>query len=60
MIGRSGISETAGAVPDDDQAVVATAAAYGCTWNTCDDAVAATADPVLGADPRADQAARNR
>lgn len=29
----------------------ALAAAYGCSWNTCHDAVAATADPVLDAEP---------
>lgn len=31
--------------------LTAVAAAYGCTWNTCHEAVAATADPVLGAEP---------
>jgi transposase len=41
-------SEMASAVLDDDRSV---AAAYGCTWNTCHDAVAATADPVLDTEP---------
>ena len=27
------------------------AAAYGCSWNTCHDAVISTADPVLAAEP---------
>ena len=36
---------------DDDRSVAAVAAAYGCSWNTCHDAVTATADPVLDAEP---------
>ena len=44
-------SEMACAVLDDDQSVAAVAAAYGCTWNTCHDAVVATADPVLDTEP---------
>jgi transposase len=44
-------AEMACAVLDDDRSVAAVAAAYGCTWNTCHDAVAATADPVLGTEP---------
>lgn len=44
-------SEMASAVLDDDRSVAAVAAAYGCTWNTCHDAVAATADPVLNSEP---------
>jgi transposase len=44
-------SEMACAVLDDDRSVAAVAAAYGCTWNTCHDAVAATADPVLATRP---------
>ncbi len=44
-------SEMASAVLDDDRSVAAVAAAYGCTWNTCHDAVAATADPVLDTEP---------
>jgi len=40
-------SEMASAVLDDDRSVAAVAAAYGCTWSICHDAVAATADPVL-------------
>ena len=44
-------SEMASAVLDDDRSVAATAAAYGCTWNTCHDAVVATADPVLDTEP---------
>ena len=43
-------SEMASAVLDD-RSVAAIAAAYGCTWNTCQDAVAATADPVLATEP---------
>ena len=39
------------AVLDDDRSVAAVAAAYGCSWNTCHDAVTATADPVLDAEP---------
>lgn len=44
-------SEMAGAVLDDDRSVAAVAAVYGCSWNTCHNAVVATADPVLGAQP---------
>lgn len=44
-------AEMASAVLDDDRSVAAVAAAYGCTWNTCHDAVAATADPVLATEP---------
>ena len=40
-------SEMACAVLDNNQSVAAVAAAYGCTWKTCQDAVAATANPVL-------------
>jgi transposase len=43
--------EMASAVLDDDRSVTAVAAAYGCTWNTCHEAVKAVADPVLDADP---------
>ena len=39
------------AVLDDDRSVKAVAAAYGCTWNTCHNAVVATADPVLDREP---------
>jgi transposase len=45
-------SEMACAVLDQDRSVAAVAVAYGCTWNTCHDAVAATADPVLAAEPQ--------
>ncbi|SON63819.1 hypothetical protein MSIMFI_05350 [Mycobacterium simulans] len=45
-------SEMASAVLDDDRSVAAVAAAYGCTWNTCHDAVAASADPVLDTEPK--------
>ncbi len=44
-------SEMASAVLDDGRSVTAVAAAYGCAWNTCHEAVAAPADPVLGAEP---------
>lgn len=44
-------SEMARAVLDDLRPVVAVAEAYGCSWNTCHDAVAATADPVLETEP---------
>ena len=44
-------TEMARAVLDDNRSVVAVAAAYGCTWNTCHDAVATTADAVLGKEP---------
>jgi hypothetical protein len=44
-------SEMASAVLGDDRSVAAVASAYGCTWNTCQDAVAAIADPVLGSEP---------
>ena len=44
-------TEMALAVLDDDRSVKAVAAAYGCTWHTCHDAVIATADPVLAAEP---------
>jgi transposase len=43
--------EMALAVLDDDRSVKAVGAAYGCTWNTCHDAVIATADPALAAEP---------
>ncbi len=45
-------SEMAHAVLDDDRSVSAVAAAYGCTWNTCHDAVKVTADPVLETEPQ--------
>ena len=41
------------AVLDDDRSVAAVAGAYGCCWNTCHDAVTATADAVLAAEPAA-------
>jgi transposase len=44
-------SQMASAVLDDDRSVAAVAAAYDCTWNTCHDAVIATADPVLDVEP---------
>ena len=44
-------AEMALAVLDDDRSVKAVAAAYGCSWNTCHDAVIATADPVLAGEP---------
>src|SRR4029077_11222604 len=40
------------AVLDDDRSVKAVATAYGCSWNTCHDAVIATADPVLAGQPQ--------
>jgi len=43
--------EMALAVLDDDRSVKAVAAAYGCTWNICHEAVKATADPVLEGEP---------
>jgi transposase len=43
--------EMALAVLDDDRSVKAVGAAHGCTWNTCHDAVIATADPALAAEP---------
>lgn len=43
--------EMALAVLDDDRSVKAVGAAYGCSWNTCHDAVIATADPVLAGQP---------
>lgn len=43
--------EMASAVLDDDRSVAAVATAYGCTWNTCHDAVVTTADPVLETEP---------
>lgn len=48
---RRAKTEMALAVLDDDRSVKAVAAAYGCTWNTCHDAVVATADPVLDREP---------
>jgi transposase len=45
-------SEMASAVLDDNRSVAAVAAAYGCTWNICHDAVVATADPVLDTEPK--------
>ena len=44
-------AEMALAVLDDDRSVQAVGAAYGCSWNTCHDAVIATADPVLAGEP---------
>jgi transposase len=44
-------SQRAWAVLDDDRSVAAVAAAYGCTWNTCHDAVVASAEPVLATEP---------
>ena len=44
-------AEMALAVLDDDRSVKAVAAAYGTTWNICHEAVKATADPVLAAEP---------
>ncbi|MGA9373586.1 MAG: ISL3 family transposase [Mycobacterium sp.] len=44
-------AEMALAVLDDDRSVKAVAAAYATTWNTCHDAVKATADPVLAGEP---------
>jgi Helix-turn-helix domain of transposase family ISL3 len=44
-------SEMACAVLDDNRSVAAVAAAYGCTWNICHDAVIATADLVLDTEP---------
>ena len=43
--------EMALAVLDEDRSVAAVAAAHGCSWNTCHDAVQATADAVLDAEP---------
>lgn len=45
--------EMALAVLDDDRSVKSVAAAYGTTWNICHEAVKATADPVLAAEPEA-------
>lgn len=36
---------------DDDRSPAAAAATYGCTWNTCHDAAAATADPLYDIEP---------
>lgn len=44
-------SEMALAVLDGHRSVAAVAGIYGCSWNTCHDAVKATADPVLAAEP---------
>lgn len=44
-------SEMALAVLDDDRSVAAVAKAYGCTWNTCHEAVETTADAVLAGEP---------
>ena len=44
-------SEMALAVLDGNRSVAAVAGIYGCSWNTCHDAVKATADPVLAAEP---------
>jgi transposase len=44
-------SEMASAVLGDDWSVAAVAGAYGCTRNTCQDAIAAIADPVLATEP---------
>lgn len=44
-------SEMACAVLDDNRSVAAVAAACGCTWNTCHDAVVATASRVLNTEP---------
>ncbi|PND59014.1 hypothetical protein CRM90_02240 [Mycobacterium sp. ENV421] len=43
--------EMASVVLDDHRSVKAVGAAYGCSWNTCHDAVVATADPVLAGEP---------
>ena len=43
--------EMALAVLDDDRSVKAVGTAYGCSWNTCHDAVITTADPVLAGEP---------
>ena len=43
--------EMALAVLDDDRSVKSVAAAYGTTWNICHEAVKATADPALAAEP---------
>jgi transposase len=40
-------SEMASAVLGDDRSVAAVAGAYGCTRNTCQNAVATIADPLL-------------
>jgi transposase len=44
-------AEMALAVLDDLRPVAGVATAYGCSWNTCHDAVTATADAVLDAAP---------
>ena len=44
-------AEMALAVLDDDRSVKSVASAYGTTWNVCHEAVKATADPVLAAEP---------
>ena len=44
-------AEMALAVLYDDRSVKSAAAAYGTTWNICHEAVKATADPVLAAEP---------
>ncbi|GFG85593.1 ISL3 family transposase [Mycolicibacter algericus DSM 45454] len=44
-------TEMARAVLDDLRPVTAVATAYGCSWNTCHDAVAVTADEVLDTAP---------
>ena len=44
-------TQMAHAVLDELRPVAGVAASYGCTWNTCHDAVKATADPVLQNEP---------
>jgi hypothetical protein len=44
-------SEMASAEHGDDRSVAAIVGAYGCTWKTCQNAVAMIADPVLAAKP---------
>lgn len=44
-------AEMGHSVLDNNRSVADVATAYGCSWNTCHDAVKATADPVLDAEP---------
>jgi transposase len=44
-------AEMAAAVLDDNRTVSEVARSYRTSWNTCHDAVAATADPVLAVEP---------
>jgi hypothetical protein len=44
-------AEMAHAVLDDLRPVAGVAQAFGCSWNTCHDAVTTTADAVLDAEP---------